>query len=106
MAWSIAFGIMVLFLLLALLFSSNVHFRPNGSDIVKRRIYFWLFCAISFIVGFGVNAVIYSRIEVASKGADYIAAAGIAGAVALVVYILIGIVVGFSARGKLQRWPF
>lgn len=105
-AWSVAFGFMLLFLLLALLLSNNVPYMPGGRDKSKRRVQFWIFCALTPLFAFGVNAIITTGIDVPALRTDYLVASGIAAGVALLVFVIIGAVISKSSSGKLQDWAF
>lgn len=105
-AWSIALGFMILFFLIALLWSNSVPYRPGGSDNVKRRVIFWVWCALTPLCSFGINWIVAGGAQTPAEKIDYMAAAGIAAVVALVLFIIVGAIVGFSATGKLRRWPF
>lgn len=105
-AYGIGIGVMIILFLIALLTSNNVPFIPGGADVSKRRSIFWIWCALTPIVVFAINMIFYSQIEVPAQAKNYLTASFISAAIALVLFILVGIVIGFSSRGKLQRWPF
>ncbi len=105
-AWSIALGFMILFFLIAVLQANSVPFQPGCGDITKRRVIFWVWCVLTPLISFGVNAIVAGQIEVPAHRNMYLTASGIAAGVALVVFVLVGAIIGFSARGKLRRWPF
>lgn len=105
-AYSIGFGLMLIFLLIAVIMSNGVPYVPGGADVGKRRGIFWVWCVLTPIISMGVNAIIWSQINVPALQQNYIVASCIASGLSLVLFIVIGAVIGFATRGKLQRWPF
>lgn len=101
--WAIV--IMVVFFSLAVIISNAIIFKPNNPGTTTRRIWFWIFCVATGVVGFIVNFIIGNNITVPSIQSDYYMHSGIAAGVCVVVYILIGFVVSkLFPNSKVGTW--
>lgn len=100
--WAIV--IMVAFFLLAVVIANLILFKPNNPGTTTRRIWFWVFCVATGVVGFIINFIIGKGITVPSIQSDYLMHSGIAG-VCVVGYILIGFVVSkLFPNSKVGTW--
>lgn len=101
--WAIV--IMVVFFLLAVIISNAIIFKPNNPGTTTRRIWFWILCVATGVVGFIVNFIIGNSITVPSIQSDYYMHSGIAAGISVVVYILIGFVVSkLFPNSKVGTW--
>ena len=96
---------MVLFFLIALFIANATSYRPDGSDKTTRRIWFWVFAALTPVVGFLINFLVANGIELANEKSSYLTHAGIAAGIALELYIIIGLVISkIFSRSKVSTW--
>lgn len=96
---------LVFFFLLAVIIAGMIQYRPGGNDETMRKIWFWVMCVLASVVGFIVNVIVASGIEVASAKDSYLAQSGIAAAVAFMLFILIGLILSKSfSRSKISSW--
>lgn len=101
--WAIV--IMVVFFILAVAISNLILFKPNNPGTTKRRICFWICCVATGVVGFVTNFIIGKSITVPSDQSDYFMHTGIATAVSVVLFIIIGFVVSkLFPNSKVGTW--
>lgn len=101
--WAIV--IMVVFFLLAVIIANLILFKPNNPGTTTRRIWFWVLCVVTGVVGFIVNYVIGSNISVPSIQSNYYMHAGIAAGVCILFYILVGFIVcKMFPNSKVGTW--
>lgn len=101
--WAIV--IMAVFFLLAVIISNLILFKPNNPGTTTRRIWFWVLCVATGVVGFLINFIIGKGITVPSIQGDYFMHSGIAAGVCVVVYILVGFVVSkLFPNSKVGTW--
>lgn len=100
-----ALVIMVAFFLLAVIISNLILFKPNNSGTTTRRIWFWILCVATGVVGFIINFIIGKGITVPIIQSDYFKHAGIAAGVSVVIYILVGIGISkWFPNSKVGTW--
>lgn len=80
-------------------------YRPDSSDISKRKIWFWVMFVISILLPIIVNYFIASGLDTQRDTYSYFKHSCIADAVFAVVYILLGIIISksFSTK-KVGSW--
>lgn len=80
-------------------------YRPDSSDIAKRKVWFWVMFVISILLPLGINFVLAGNLETQHDTYTYFKHACIADGVFAVVYILLGLIVSktFSTK-KVGSW--
>lgn len=91
--FAICFGV-------ATIVANNTLYRPDGSDISKRRIWFWVMLVISVILSIGINFGISNSLEVQSSAYKYFKHACIADGIFTVLYILVGWLLSSVMKNK------
>lgn len=101
--WSLI--VAVAFFLIAAVIANLVLYKPNNPGTVTRRIWFWVLCAATGVVGFIINYIIGSGITVPSVQSAYLMHAGIATGVSVVAYITVGFIVSkMLPTSKVGTW--
>lgn len=101
--WSVI--VLVVFFLAAVFVSNSIAYRPGGGDDTSRRIWFWVLCALTPLVSFGINSIVAGGIRVPAHRMNYLANAGIGAGAAVVLFILMGFVLSRAfSRSKISSW--
>lgn len=80
-------------------------YRPDGRDIKKRRMWFWILWLISIVLAFATNAIIAYGFEYEDLTYEYFKHACIALACFAGGYILVGYIISLICKGKkLGTW--
>lgn len=96
---------MVVFFLTAVLSANLIIFKPNDPGTTARRIWFWIFFALTLVVSFLINYIISEGIDVPSIKSDYLMHSGIATGVAIVIYVILGFAVSkIFKNSKVGTW--
>ena len=104
-AYTIGVVVSLVFLLISGMIAKAISFRPDLSDVSKRKLWFWIFAILCPIITFGVTFFIYSGIKARNAQSDYMIAMCIAAGVSILLYILIGFIASkFDKNGKLGNW--
>lgn len=105
-AYMWALIIMAVFFLIAVLVSNMIPYKPNDPGTTSRRIWFWVLCVLAVIVGFVINFfAVAGNITVPSLHTKYLLHSSIAAGVALVLYILFGVIVSkLFPKAKVGTW--
>ena len=104
-AYMWALIVMVVCFLIATVIANMILFKPNDPGTTARRIWFWVLCVASAIVGFIINYFIGSGITVPSVQSSFYMHAGIAAGVSMIVYIVLGFVISkLFPNSKVGTW--
>lgn len=105
-AYAIAGGVMVLFFLLACLFSSMVNYRPDKSDAGTRKVQMILFGILSAFFGAGANwFIVLKDIVIPSTKTTYMTHMAIAALAMTILYFIVAFIVSKICKsGKLGTW--
>ena len=107
-AYTVGVVVSLVFILISGMIAKAISFRPDLSDVSKRKLWFWIFAILCPIITFGVTFFIYSGIKARNAQSDYMIAMCIAAGVSILLYILIGFIASkFDKNGKLgnsNRW--
>lgn len=104
-AYMWAFIVMAVFFLLAALVANLIQYKPNDPGTSSRRVWFWIFCALTGVVGFSIDYAIGSHIQVPTQQSNFMTHAAIATGVAVVVYIILGFIVSkIFSSSKVGTW--
>lgn len=101
--WAIV--IMAAFFLLAVVIANLILFKPNNSGTTSRRIWFWVLCVATGLVGFIINFIRAQKIDVPSVQSSFLMHTAIAAGVCVVVYIIVGFVFSkLFPNSKVGTW--
>lgn len=104
-AYIVSACVMIVLFLISTIIANMIAHRPGGGDITKRRIWFWVLGVLTPVIAFAINFYISTDIEVPTTKTTYLTQSGIASAVSLVIYILIGFILSkLFNRTKLGTW--
>ena len=96
---------MAVFFLIAVLSANMIIFKPNNPGTTARRIWFWVLFALTGVSSFLINVIVSSEVDVPSIKSDYLMHSGIACAVALVLYVLLGFAISkIFKNSKVGTW--
>lgn len=93
-------------LLVAVLISNGVDFRPDMSDVSKRKTIFWVVSILSIILSIAVAfAFVYTDCKTGSKKSAFMLHESIGAALSWIVYLVLGIIISkANPKGKLGSW--
>lgn len=104
-AYMWALVIMVVFFLTAVIIANLILFKPNNTGTTNRRIWFWILCVSTGVVGFVINYFIGQKIDVPTLQSNFYMHAGIATVVSMAIYIIAGFVVSkIFPNSKVGTW--
>lgn len=104
-AYMLSGVVMVVCFLLAVLIANMILFKPRDPGVTKRRIWFWILCAATGVIGFLINFVIAQGITIPNVHANYLMHSGIATGVSVVLYIIVGFVLSkIFPKSKIGTW--
>ncbi len=104
-AYTWAIVTLIVFFLIAILSANMVPYKPNNPGTSTRRVYFWVICVLSVVVGFFVNFGIASGIEVPTIKSDYMLHSSIAAGISFVVFIILGFAISkMFPNKKVGTW--
>ena len=96
---------MIVCFLIATFIANLILFKPNNPGTTQRRIWFWVLCVASGVIGFIINFFIGQSISVPSNQNKYFMHAGIAFVICVVIYIFVGFVVSkLFPNSKVGTW--
>ena len=83
-----------------------ISFKPDMSDVSKRKVWFWIFGVFTPVISFCLNyGVFFLKIHARSKQSEFLTAMTIAAAVSFVIYIVAGFFAAkISKTGKISNW--
>lgn len=82
-----------------------VMYRPNNSDKMVRRMWFWSCAVLTPVVAYFINVMIASAIKVPTRYSAYLYAAAIGAGAAFVIFILLGLLLSkVMPSSKLSTW--
>ena len=87
------------------LIAKSIYFKPDLSDVSKRKLWFCVLAILCPIITFGITFAIYSGIKGKSAQNSYMVAMCISAAVSFVLYLVIGFIAAKANKnGKLGNW--
>lgn len=103
--YMVAIIVFVAMFLLAVIVSQMISFKPDRSDVAARKVWFWVFGALTLVASFGIDFLVnVNSITVPTLYSKFLIHSCIAAFSAFALYILLGIVISNSTRGKLASW--
>lgn len=107
-AYIIGLVVFLVLMLVSVIIANSISYElgANPKDKAKRRMWFWIICALVPICVFAINYFAgYQGIKVPSKAAAYMTAMSISTGIATVLYIVCGVVLSkIFNHGKLSSW--
>lgn len=102
-----AFGVItsLVLILVSGLIAKSISFKPNLSDVSKRKFWFWGLAILCPIITFGTTFIIYCSIRAKSVQNAYMIAMCVSAVVSFLLYILLGFCISKANKnGKLGNW--
>lgn len=105
MAWIWGFIMWVICMAVAILASNMILFKPDNSDVGKRRIWFWCMAVVCLLSTFFINFGISKGEEIATNAQKYLKWGSVSAVVFFALFILVGIVLSkVLPRTKIGTW--
>lgn len=105
-AYIIGISVCVVLILLAAILSMSISFRPDLSDVSKRKVLFWIFAILCPVITFAIGYfAVYNGIKVHTQQTSYMTAMGISAAISFVLYVVLGFIAAkVNKTGKIGNW--
>ena len=92
-------------ILISGLIAKSISFKPDLTDVSKRKLWFWVLAILCPIITFGITFAIYSGIKGKSAQNTYMVAMCIATVISFILYIVLGFIdAKTNKNGKLSNW--
>ena len=92
-------------ILISGLIAKSISFKPDLTDVSKRKLWFWVLAILCPIITFGITFTIYSGIKGKSAQNTYMVAMCIATVISFILYIVLGFIAAKTNKnGKLSNW--
>jgi len=92
-------------ILISGLIAKSISFKPDLTDVSKRKLWFWVLAILCPIITFGITFAIYSGIKGKSAQNTYMVAMCIATVISFIFYIVLGFIAAKTNKnGKLSNW--
>lgn len=87
------------------LIAKSISFKPDLTDVSKRKLWFWVLAILCPIITFGITFAIYCGIKGKSAQNMYMTAMCISAVVSFVIYVVLGFIAAKTNKnGKLGNW--
>lgn len=105
-AYILAIVVFAVMFIISAFISNAISYKPDMSDVSKRKIWFWVLGIFTPVIGFGLNyGIFFLKIHARSKQNDFLTAMAIAAGISLLLYIVAGFIAAkISKTGKLSNW--
>lgn len=105
-AYVIGVIVSAVFILLAALVAKMIAFKPDLTDVTKRKVWFWIFAILCPVFTFLLSFfIVYRGIRAHNQQSAYMTAMCISTGISLVLYIIIGFIAAkISKTGKISNW--
>ena len=92
-------------ILVSALIAKSISFKPDLTDVSKRKLWFWVLAILCPIITFGITFAIYCGIKGKSAQNMYMTAMCISAVVSFVIYVVLGFIAAKTNKnGKLGNW--
>ena len=92
-------------ILISGLIAKSISFKPDLTDVSKRKLWFWVLAILCPIITFGITFAIYSGIKSKSAQNTYMVAMCIATVISFILYVVLGFIAAKTNKnGKLSNW--
>lgn len=105
-AYIIGVGACIVLILLAAVIATSISYKPDLTDVKKRKIWFWIFALLCPVLTFVIAYFAYYKgIKVRTQQTAYMTAIGISAAISFVLYVVLGFIAAkVSKTGKIGNW--
>lgn len=105
-AYVMGFIVSIVLILIAALVSNSIAYRPDLTDVPKRKLWFWVFAILCPVLTFGIAYIlVYSGIKAHNQQNSYMIAMCISAAVSFILYVILGFIAAkFNKTGKISNW--
>lgn len=105
-AYMIGVIVCVVMLLVAAFVAKSIAFKPDLSDVTKRKVWFWIFAILTPILTFlSAFLFVYNGIRAHNQQDAYMVAMCISSGISIVLYIILGFIVSkVDGHGKIGNW--
>ena len=105
-AYVMGICVSIVLILVAAIVAKSITFRPDLSDVTKRKVWFWILAILSPVLTFALSYVIvYSGIKAHNQQDAYMTAMCISAAISFVLYIILGFIAAKASKtGKISNW--
>ncbi len=87
------------------LIAKSISFKPDLTDVSKRKLWFWILAILCPIITFGITFAIYSSIKGKSAQNTYMVAMCISTVISFILYVVLGFIAAKTNKnGKLSNW--
>lgn len=87
------------------LIAKSISFKPDLTDVSKRKLWFWVLAILCPIITFGITFAIYCGIKGKSAQNMYMTAMCISAVLSFVIYVVLGFIAAKTNKnGKLGNW--
>lgn len=98
-------AVLIVFFLLAVMSANMILYKKNDTGVTKRKIWFWVFASLTFVVSFIINWGVAESIEVVSHQSKYITYSWIAAVCATALFVILGVVISKCfPNSKVGTW--
>ena len=105
MIYTWAFVILIVFFLISMGIAFSIPIKPDMSDRLTRKVWFWVMCALTPVCAFFLNFILCPADQLPEVHSNYMAQSGISAGLVFVIFILIGFGISKSApRSKMGSW--
>ena len=95
----------IVLILVSGLIAKSISFKPDLTDVSKRKLWFWVLAILCPIITFGITFAIYCGIKGKSAQNMYMTAMCISAVVSFVIYVVLGFIAAKTNKnGKLGNW--
>ena len=85
--------------------AKSIAFKPDLSDVKKRKFWFWVLAILCPVVTFAITFIVYNGIKGKSAQNSYMIAMCVSSVVSIVLYIVLGFIASKANKnGKLGNW--
>ena len=105
-AYVIGICVSIVLILIAAAIAKSIEYKPDLSDVSKRKVWFWILGILCPVLTFALAyVIIYSGIKAHNLQKSYMTAMGISAAVSFILYVVLGIISAkISKTGKISNW--
>lgn len=101
----VAIIVFVVMFLLAVVVSQLISFKPDRTDVAARKVWFWVFAALTLVGSFAIDFFVnVHSVTVPALYSKFLMHSCIAAFSAFALYIILGLIISKSTRGKLASW--
>lgn len=88
-----AFSVATVMFIIAIVVANLIPFKPDDPGTAKRRVVFWVLCAVTVVASFLINYYVASGIEVSSYRSTYLTHTAVSAVASGVAYAVVGFII-------------